>query len=101
MSNAKSTPLSSNQQGSPLANPTSLGRSSATEATPTPLPPQTTQTQPTGNPCNTLPLWSPSSAYIGGSKVVYQQKVWTAAWWTYGDVPGGTAGVWSLEKSYP
>ncbi|KAJ8656391.1 hypothetical protein O0I10_007959 [Lichtheimia ornata] len=82
--------------------PTSLGRPNATTATPTPLPPQTTQqTQPTGNPCNTLPLWSPSSTYTGGSKVVYQQKVWSAAWWTYGDVPGGAAGVWSMEKACP
>ena len=79
--------------------PKSWEKPGDTSSTPTPLPPPKTQAQPNGNPCNTFPAWSPSSPYTGGSKVVYQQNVWSASWWTYGDVPGGVAGVWTLEKS--
>jgi chitinase len=27
--------------------------------------------------------------------VSYNGHQWTAKWWTYGDIPGGAAGVWT------
>ena len=33
--------------------------------------------------------------YVGGSQVVYNGHLWTAKWWSYGDVPGGSAGDWT------
>ncbi|KAH9847234.1 glycoside hydrolase superfamily [Lenzites betulinus] len=34
-------------------------------------------------------------AYVGGNQVSYNGHLWTAKWWSYNDVPGGLAGVWT------
>ncbi|EIW57149.1 glycoside hydrolase [Trametes versicolor FP-101664 SS1] len=34
-------------------------------------------------------------AYVGGNQVSYNGHLWTAKWWSYNDVPGGPAGVWT------
>lgn len=63
-------------------------------------------TPPTGNPTPTptptsgggtcsAPAWSSTTAYNGGAVVSYNGHSWTAKWWTYNDVPGGPAGVWT------
>jgi chitinase len=33
------------------------------------------------------PIWSPNSAYLEGTKVVWHHNVYEAKWWTQGDVP--------------
>jgi chitinase len=33
--------------------------------------------------------------YTGGAVVSYNGHKWTAKWWTQGDTPGGTQGVWT------
>lgn len=35
--------------------------------------------------------WKASTAYVEGDKVIYNGKVWQAAWWTQGDTPGVAA----------
>ncbi|KAF7727519.1 Chitinase 1, partial [Apophysomyces ossiformis] len=57
----------------------------------------TTTAVPTGNAdsCKGVAPWSDSAVYVKGDKVVYDSKLWVAAWWTKGDKPGGLAGVWS------
>lgn len=63
-------------------------------------PPSTTTTQPTtttttpAGTCTIAP-WSATTAYNGGAVVSYNGHKWTAKWWTYGDTPGGPAGVWT------
>ncbi len=44
----------------------------------------------------TAPVWSSVTPYNGGAVVQYGSPAhkWTAKWWTQGDVPGGSAGVW-------
>ena len=32
--------------------------------------------------------WKVTTAYVEGDKVIYDGKVWQAAWWTQGDTPG-------------
>jgi chitinase len=39
--------------------------------------------------------WSSESTYNGGATATYNGHLWTAKWWTYNDVPGGPAGVWT------
>ncbi|WP_269809396.1 glycosyl hydrolase family 18 protein [Kineosporia rhizophila] len=61
--------------------------------TPPTTPPTTTNPPTTG--CNGVAAWSATTAYNGGAKVTYNQRSWTAKWWTYGDKPGANAqNVW-------
>jgi chitinase len=73
-------------------------------ATPPPPPPPTTTTAappPTttggggGTGCAGVAAWNATIAYNGGAVVSYNSHKWTAKWWTYGDIPGGAAGVWT------
>lgn len=36
----------------------------------------------------TIKEWKATTAYVEGDKVIYDGKVWQAAWWTQGDTPG-------------
>jgi chitinase len=61
-------------------------------------PPVTTPPTPTPTPsagtCSAA-AWSSATAYSGGATVSYGGHNWTAKWWTQGDTPGGTQGVWA------
>ncbi|OSC97688.1 carbohydrate-binding module family 5 protein [Trametes coccinea BRFM310] len=48
----------------------------------------------TGSTCTASP-WSSGTTYVGGNQVSYNGHLWTAKWWSYNDVPGGPAGVWT------
>ncbi|GJE98248.1 glycoside hydrolase family 18 protein [Phanerochaete sordida] len=56
-------------------------------------------TAPTGGSgsgqCANVAAWSSGSVYTGGMTAVYGSHLWTAKWWTQGDTPGGSAGVWT------
>nr|WP_243770149.1 carbohydrate-binding protein [Amycolatopsis acidicola] len=54
----------------------------------------TTTTPGNGGSCAAA-AWSATTAYNGGAVVSYNGHKWTAKWWTYGDTPGGAAGVWT------
>ncbi|RDB15802.1 Chitinase 1 [Hypsizygus marmoreus] len=60
--------------------------------TPTPTP---TSTPPGGGGCSGVGAWVSTSIYTNGNKVTYNGRLWTAKWWTQGDVPGGAADVWT------
>src|SRR5579884_542245 len=64
-----------------------------------PTPPTPTPTPGSGGGCAGIAAWSPTTAYTGGSEVTYNGSLWQAKWWTYNDVPGGAAGVWTLISS--
>ncbi len=71
--------------------------------TPTPTPvsgvtPTPTQGTGTGS-CAGIAAWNSTTAYTGGNQVTYNGSLWQAKWWTYNDVPGGAAGVWTLVSS--
>ncbi|KAI8064696.1 glycoside hydrolase superfamily [Gongronella butleri] len=51
----------------------------------------------TGGACAGVSAWSASTSYTTGSKVTYSGSLWQAKWWTYGDTPGGSAGVWAKQ----
>ncbi|KAJ7853507.1 glycoside hydrolase superfamily [Mycena olivaceomarginata] len=56
-----------------------------------------TGTGSTGTPgnCSGVAAWSATTIYAtAGLQVTYNGHLWTGQWWTQGDVPGGTAGVW-------
>ncbi|WP_284328567.1 carbohydrate-binding protein [Demequina litorisediminis] len=38
--------------------------------------------------------WTASAVYVAGDRVVYDGRVYEAAWWTRGTVPGGASGPW-------
>ena len=40
--------------------------------------------------CAGVAAWNSQTAYTGGSQVTYDGDLWTAAYWTYDDVPGGS-----------
>ncbi|KAH6917558.1 class III chitinase [Coprinopsis sp. MPI-PUGE-AT-0042] len=66
-----------------------------TTTTPTTTRPGTTTTTsngptPTGGNCAGVAAWSSSVAYNGGSKVVYNNRLWINSWWSQADTPGGS-----------
>jgi len=68
-------------------------------STPTPgTTPTPTPTTGTGS-CAGVAAWSSTATYVGGNQVTYNGSLWQARWWTYNDVPGGAAGVWTLLSS--
>ncbi|KAI0786086.1 glycoside hydrolase family 18 protein [Abortiporus biennis] len=52
-------------------------------------------TAPSTGSCGSIASWSSSSIYTGGQQVTFNGHIWTAKWWTEGDTPGGSAGVWT------
>ncbi|KAJ7275384.1 class III chitinase [Mycena haematopus] len=44
---------------------------------------------PTGGACGSVPAWTSTAIFVGGQQAVYGGDLWTAQWWTQGDVPGG------------
>jgi Glycosyl hydrolases family 18 len=67
-----------------------------TTAPPTTAPPTTappTTTPPSSGSCDAA--WNNSTAYTGGNEVSYNGHNWTAKWWNYDEVPGGSSGVWT------
>lgn len=48
------------------------------------------------------PAWSASAVYTAGMCITYQDKVYTAKWWTQGNVPGTEEwGPWALQATTP
>jgi chitinase len=68
--------------------PTTGGPSPTQSPTPSPTP-----TNP--GTCS-APAWVAGTAYTGGQQVSYNGHLWTAKWWTQGDIPGNNAqNVWT------
>jgi len=55
----------------------------------------TTTKPPTSGSCSGVAAWVSNIAYDGASQVTYNGHLWTAKWWSFGDTPGGAAGVWT------
>ncbi|RYF04730.1 MAG: hypothetical protein EOO78_03460, partial [Oxalobacteraceae bacterium] len=48
------------------------------------------------------PAWSASAVYTAGMCVTYQNKVYSAKWWTQGNVPGTEEwGPWAVQATTP
>ncbi|KAI9000482.1 glycoside hydrolase [Trametes punicea] len=89
---------------SPTSQPVTVPTSSQTiPATSTTANPTTTSHSTTASPtttaaagnCAGVSAWVANVAYNGGDTVIYNGHLWTAKWWSYGDVPGGSAGDWT------
>lgn len=52
-----------------------------------------TPTSGSGN-CAGVAAWASTTVYTGGQQATFGAHLWTAKWWTQGDTPGGSAGVW-------
>ncbi|CAO3592812.1 unnamed protein product [Absidia cylindrospora] len=90
--------------GSGSASSTTIASSSTKSAAPSTSTSQglssTTSTAPTstttGNAsCGSVTIWSNTAIYKAGDQVAYNGKIFKAAWWTLGETPGGSSGVWS------
>ena len=44
--------------------------------------------------------WDSASVYVGGDKVLYNNNVYKAKWWTQGETPD-TSEVWELSQDSP
>ncbi|KAH9885779.1 glycoside hydrolase superfamily [Cubamyces lactineus] len=83
------------------ASTTTTKASTTTRATTTTTPTTSTRTSTstapasTGGACSGVSAWGSSTTYVGGNQVTYNGHLWTAKWWSYNDVPGGPAGVWT------
>ncbi|PFH51661.1 carbohydrate-binding module family 5 protein [Amanita thiersii Skay4041] len=86
--NSKWDNIRNNMGNGGLPTTTVMPTSSSTSGTSTP-----TSTSPSGS-CTNITPWSSTTTYVGGNKVTYVGHLWTAQWWTLGDIPGGPAGVW-------
>ncbi|GBE84663.1 Endochitinase B1 [Sparassis crispa] len=71
--------------------------SSATTGTPTSTTASPTITS--NSQCNGISAWAAAATYTGGMEATYNGDLWTAKWWTSGDTPGGSAGVWTDDGS--
>ncbi|KAF8320070.1 glycoside hydrolase [Clavulina sp. PMI_390] len=54
----------------------------------------TTTSSSSSGGCSGVAAWSSTTAYNGGSEVTYGGSLWQNSYWSYNDVPGGSAGVW-------
>ncbi|KAH8100463.1 class III chitinase [Cristinia sonorae] len=70
--------------------PSSPPSSPASPPTSTSNPPA-----PTAGSCAGVSAWASTSVYTGGQQATFNGHLWTAKWWTQGDTPGGSAGVWT------
>ncbi|KAI8080054.1 glycosyl hydrolases family 18-domain-containing protein [Halteromyces radiatus] len=71
--------------------------SSATSVKPTSSAPTSSPTSSGG--CGSIKAWDSATVYVAGDQVTYNGKIWKAAWWTQGDTPGGSTGVWTSTGS--
>lgn len=83
------TPTPTPTPGTPTPTPTP-----GTTPTPTPTPVTPTPTPTPGGSCSGVAAWSSTAIYVAGNQVTYNGSLWQAKWWTQGDTPGGSAGVW-------
>ena len=85
--------------------PLSGGGSTPTTTTKVTTPTSTTTTAPASTTtaasgsCSGVAAWVNNIAYVAGDEVTYNGSLWQAKQWTYGDVPGGTAGSWTQVKT--
>ncbi|KAF8588618.1 carbohydrate-binding module family 5 protein [Ramaria rubella] len=79
--------------GAPSAPPSS-STTNPSSSSGTSSSPSSTST-PTSGSCAGIAAWSSSVAYTAGSQVTSGGHLWTAKWWSEGDVPGGSAGDWT------
>ncbi|TFK57492.1 class III chitinase [Heliocybe sulcata] len=78
----------------PTTTSSSTASSSTTTRTTSSTSSAPTATATSGS-CAGVAAWSSGTAYTGGAQVTYNGDLWTAKWWTQGDTPGGSAGVWT------
>ncbi|KAI0688227.1 glycoside hydrolase [Cytidiella melzeri] len=80
----------------PTPPPTTTQTTTTTSKTTTSSHTSTTSSTPppTSGNCAGVNAWVSNVAYNGGDEVVSGGHLWTAKWWSYGDVPGGVAGDW-------
>ncbi|PIL27429.1 hypothetical protein GSI_10577 [Ganoderma sinense ZZ0214-1] len=85
-STTTTSPGSTSTSSTPTSTSTTSVTTTSTSAT----------TTPTGGSgaCSGVAAWSSQTVYVGGQSATYNGHLWTASWWTEGDVPGGAAGVW-------
>ncbi|KAJ6494646.1 glycoside hydrolase family 18 protein [Mycena vitilis] len=55
----------------------------------------TTTSTSTGGSCAGVAAWVSSIAYVGGSRVTYNGRLYQANWWSQADVPTGASGDWA------
>ncbi|GAA2336324.1 glycosyl hydrolase family 18 protein [Dactylosporangium salmoneum] len=78
---------------SPTASPTG-SKSPSSSPSSSPSPSKSPTPSPTGS-CS-APAWVSTTAYNGGQQVSYNGHLWTAKWWTQGDIPGNNSqDVWT------
>ncbi|KAJ7293237.1 class III chitinase [Mycena rebaudengoi] len=56
---------------------------------------------PTSGSCSGVPEWTSTAIFVGGQQAVHNSHLWTAQWWTQGDTPGGSVGVWVDKGACP
>ncbi|KAI0819279.1 glycoside hydrolase superfamily [Trametes gibbosa] len=87
---------STTPQSSTASRPASTSRASSTLTSQNSTRTSSTGVStPTGRVCPVTIVWRTGIAYVGGDQVSYDGHLWTAKWWSYNDVPGGLAGVWT------
>ncbi|KAJ7594056.1 glycoside hydrolase [Mycena floridula] len=73
---------------------TTVKTTTTTRTTSTTSPVTTTTSAPGGGSCSGVAQWVTGTAYTQGAQVQYSGHLWVAQYWSYSDVPGGSAGVW-------
>lgn len=53
---------------------------------------------PTPAPDTNPSQWSADKVYLEGDKVTYENRIYTARWWTKGDIPTN-GGVWKIQDA--
>lgn len=75
---------------------TSTTSTSTTPTSTTKTTPTSTTTSTTGQGTCTAAPWANGTVYVGGDRVTYQGREYTAKWWTNSDTPGAAEwGPWT------
>ncbi|ORE03545.1 glycoside hydrolase [Rhizopus microsporus var. microsporus] len=86
--------IANNPPRTPIGTATPTATATAT-ATGTKTTTAGTSTPTSSGGCDGVPTWNASTAYTGGSQVVYNGELYKAQWWTQGDTPSLNGPSWS------
>ncbi|KAI8071561.1 glycoside hydrolase superfamily [Gongronella butleri] len=75
---------------------TTAATTTTTSAATTSTSTTSSTSSPTGGSgsCSGVKAWDSATVYVGGNTATYNGSLWKAQWWTQGDTPGGSVGVW-------
>ncbi|SAM09529.1 hypothetical protein [Absidia glauca] len=84
---------------SPAPTTVSPTNATSTVASTTSAPSAPSTPLPDDQSCGAVSAWSSTAVYKSGDQVAYSNQIYTAKWWTLGEMPGPGVDVWTAGGS--